>query len=298
MFSFMSPGHCDDEQMSIVTKKLQERRFCYERVTIASSQSQWCVLGVATPEESQGMTRDHLTNRFLPRRASRRAQHVVVLALASVLSFVGLTTPSSGAEAAPRTKSAVIADAAGQAVEALAQWEQTSHPIDYVRFVQYRDQAATLTERDVELADGALRDAWAEVSVAKQHAVLNAVSQLGVPYRSLASEPGAGFDCSGLTIWAFGTAGIDMPRVSDDQIDAATATEREDAEAGDLVYYPGHISIYLGAAAVIHSPNSGSHVEITWLPDKSLRFGDAEAAQIGAVADDSSLVDRAITVAK
>jgi cell wall-associated NlpC family hydrolase len=238
------------------------------------------------------MTRNHLQNRFLPRRAKR----LTAVVLASAASFAGLTMVGGGVDAAPRTKSAIIAEAAGQAVEALARWDRTSHPIDYVRFVQHRDHAATLTERDVELDDGALRDAWAGVSVAKQHAVLSAVSQLGVPYRYLASEPGVGFDCSGLTLWAFATAEVEIPRVSRDQINDATATERDDAEAGDLVYYPGHISIYLGAATMIHSPNSGSHVEITWLPDKSLRFGDAEAAQIGAAGDPVSLVDRTVAV--
>src|SRR5665811_853947 len=94
------------------------------------------------------MTRDHhLPNRFVPRPAPRRAARLAVAALTCVLGFAGLTMVDSGVEAAPRTKSGVIADAAGQAVEALAQWERTSHPIDYVRFVQYRDQAATLVER-------------------------------------------------------------------------------------------------------------------------------------------------------
>lgn len=229
----------------------------------------------------------------------RSAVRKTAVALAGAISVVGLTTATdAGVGAAPRTKSVVIADAAAQAVGALERWQQTSHPIDYVRFVQRRDQAAAMTERDIELADGVLRDAWADVSVAKQHAVLSAVSQLGVPYDYLASEPGVGFDCSGLTIWAFGSAGVEIPRVSRDQINEAEATERDDAEAGDLVYYPGHVSIYLGASTMIHAPNSGSHVEITDLPDKSLRFGDAEAAQLETAAAAESLVDRTLTVAE
>ena len=239
------------------------------------------------------MTRAPLPNPRAPRRTHRLA----TIALAGVLSVAGFAVAGdTGVDAAPRTTSTVIATAAGQAVAALERWQQTSHPIDYVRFVQHRDQAATMTERDIELADGELRDAWANVSVAKQHAVLSAVSQLGVPYENLASEPGVGFDCSGLTIWAFGSAGVEIPRVSRDQINEAVATDRDDAEAGDLVYYPGHVSIYLGAATVIHAPNSGSHVEITDLPDKSLRFGDAEAAARAATAASESLVDRTLAV--
>ena len=239
------------------------------------------------------MTRTPLPNPRAPRRTHRLA----AIALAGVLSVAGFAVAGdTGVDAAPRTTSTVIATAAGQAVAALERWQQTSHPIDYVRFVQHRDQAATMTERDIELADGELRDAWANVSVAKQHAVLSAVSQLGVPYENLASEPGVGFDCSGLTIWAFGSAGVEIPRVSRDQINEAVASDRDDAEAGDLVYYPGHVSIYLGAATVIHAPNSGSHVEITDLPDKSLRFGDAEAAARAATAASESLVDRTLAV--
>ena len=239
------------------------------------------------------MTRTPLPNPPSPRRRHRLAAATLV----GVLSVAGFAVVGdTGVDAAPHTTSSVIASEAAQAVAALERWQQTAHPIDYVRFVQHRDQAATLTERDIELADGALRDAWANVSVAKQHALLGAVSQLGVPYDYLASEPGVGFDCSGLTIWAFGSAGVEIPRVSRDQIDEAAETDRENAEAGDLVYYPGHVSIYLGADTVVHAPNSGSHVEITDLPDKTLRFGDAEAPQLDAAAAADSLVDGTLTV--
>ncbi len=192
----------------------------------------------------------------------------------------------------------MIADEATQAMDALDRWEQTLNPVDYVRFVQHRDQAASMTEVDIELPDGSLRDAWAQVSLAKQQALLSAVSQLGVPYRSLASEPGVGFDCSGLTIWAFAEAGVEIPRISGDQINEADAIERKDAEPGDLVYYPGHISIFLGADTMVHSPNSGNSVEVAPLSDKTLRFGDAATAQSAQTADVTSLVDRTVAISK
>ena len=42
-------------------------------------------------------------------------------------------------------------------------------------------------------------------------AVSAAYSQLGVPYRFATSSPGVSFDCSGLTKWAWGRAGVGMP---------------------------------------------------------------------------------------
>lgn len=223
------------------------------------------------------MTRDHL-HHHLHLQRGRRERVLRGIVAGAVVAVVGLSTFGGGADAARRTTSATIAETAAEAVDALERWEQTLNPGDYVRFVQQRDLAASMTETDIELADGALRDSWAGVPLTKQHAVLGAVSQLGVPYRSIASEPGVGFDCSGLTIWAFGEAGVEIPRVSRDQINDSDAIEREQAVAGDLVYYPGHVSIYVGADMMVHSPNSGSHVEVTWLPEKSLRFGDAVSA--------------------
>lgn len=239
------------------------------------------------------MTRDLPPICSTLRRARRFAAGV---AITGGLILTGIATDH--ADAAPRTKSTAIAAHAGQAVEALDRWTQTQNPADYVWFVQHRDRAATMTEHDVELVSGSLRSEWAQVDISKQHAVLNAVSQLGVPYKSLTSEPGVGFDCSGLTVWAFGGAGVDIARISSDQINESEQIEREAAEAGDLVYYPGHVSIYLGADTMVHSPNTGSHVEVTLLPSKSLRFGDAASAHRAAAVADGSLMDRALSISE
>ena len=41
-----------------------------------------------------------------------------------------------------------------------------------------------------------------------------AMSQVGVGYRYAAAEPGVAFDCSGLTMWAWGQAGVGLPHQS------------------------------------------------------------------------------------
>ena len=198
------------------------------------------------------------------------------LAIGAIVATSGLAT--NAVDAARRTQSEVIAGEAARATAALERWDATRSPVDYVRFVRARDSAAVLVASELAVDGDQLAQAWSSVSVDKQHALLAAMSQLGVPYRSIASEPGVGFDCSGLTIYAFEAAGLDIPRVSSDQINNAVKVDAEDAEAGDLVFYPGHISIYLGLDLMVHSPNSGSFVEVADLPDKSVRFGDAVAS--------------------
>jgi cell wall-associated NlpC family hydrolase len=193
---------------------------------------------------------------------------------AAVLGVVCISNVAGPAGAAPHTQSEAIATEATRAMTALDEWNDNHNPADYVRFVQSRELTAMMTASDLEVDAASMRDQWAAAPAQKQAAVLAAVSQMGVPYKSLKSDPEVGFDCSGLTIWAYDAAGVEIPRVSGDQIRAAADTELVDAEPGDLVYYPGHVGLYLGAGTYIHSPETGSDVQAAHLPDKSLRFGD------------------------
>jgi cell wall-associated NlpC family hydrolase len=216
------------------------------------------------------------TSTPLPRRATRAR----ALILASAVAISAFVVGPTRAGAVPRTESVAIAIAAASTVDALESWDSTSNPADYVRFVQGRGRTATLTAIDLEVDPSTLRLEWANVGVEKQHVLLAAMTQLGVPYRSLKSAEGIGFDCSGLLIWAFAEAGVTIPRVSRDQIRAANPADRSMVEAGDLVYYPGHIGLYLGSDSMIHSPETGRLIEARQLPDKRLTFGDAVQAAL------------------
>ncbi len=195
-------------------------------------------------------------------------------ATAIVVSSFAAFGADGGAGAAPKTSSAAIATEADRALAALDAWQADRNPADYVRFVQGRDATATMTAVDLEVDEATLRSEWSSVPMAQQQAVLAAMSQLGVPYQYLAAEPGVGFDCSGLTLWAYDRAGIEMPRVSSDQIDAAADVEFDDAGAGDLMFYPGHIGLYLGMGLFVHSVEPGVPVQARHIPERrSLDWG-------------------------
>jgi hypothetical protein len=179
------------------------------------------------------------------------------------------------ASASVRSDSAAVAGEAGRALDALEQWNESNRPVHYVRFLRARERAAELLAAELGIGADPLLGEWAAADEPKQIAMLAALTQLGVPYRSIHSEPGVGFDCSGLMIWAFAQAGIELPRVSGDQISAAERIDAEDAEPGDLTYYPGHISMYVGEGMMVHSPYTGSTVEVTEVPSRSSRWGDS-----------------------
>ena len=100
--------------------------------------------------------------------------------------------------------------------------------------------------RDGHRSRSAMARAWASADVEHQKALLAALTQLGVPTGRTRRKPGVGFDCSGLTTYAWAEAGVSLPRQSGAQITAAAERDEDTAEAGDLVYYPGHVMMYLG----------------------------------------------------
>ena len=90
------------------------------------------------------------------------------------------------------------------------------------------------------------------------------------------SIAGEGFDCSGLTTYAWGVAGKTLTRQSAAQIRSAAKRTAETAMAGDLLYYPGHVMLWLGVDnAIVHAPYTGRNVEVDTVTKRhSARFGN------------------------
>lgn len=152
---------------------------------------------------------------------------------------------------------------ADRAVEAYDKYVESAGMVDYVMYAKHRIATARLAARQLGYDEFSMIDAWSDASLDHQRAVLAAMTQIGVPYRSHASLEDEGFDCSGLTSYAWQASGIELNRISGDQIRAATKVDRDSASAGDLVHYPGHVMMYLGVGdAVVHSVNTGRTVEI------------------------------------
>ena len=99
--------------------------------------------------------------------------------------------------------------------------------------------------------------------------VVNAAkAHLGLPYLYGGTSPSTGFDCSGLTQYAFRQAGITSPRVSYEQAAAGRSVPYSQLRVGDLVAFNSpvsHVGIYVGNGQFIHSPKTGDVVKITKL---------------------------------
>lgn len=73
------------------------------------------------------------------------------------------------------------------------------------------------------------------------------------------------WDCSGLTMRAFQTAGVSLPHSSRAQYGYGKSVDRKNLQPGDLVFFGrpiSHVAIYLGGDRMLHAPRSGSRVKI------------------------------------
>ncbi|MDG4664163.1 C40 family peptidase [Mycobacterium sp. 236(2023)] len=83
-------------------------------------------------------------------------------------------------------------------------------------------------------------------------AVRHALTQLGVPYQWGGTTPGVGLDCSGLTQWAYQEAGLNIPRLAQEQ-DVGAAVPSGSLLPGDLAVWDGHVAMVVGDGVMIEA---------------------------------------------
>jgi len=112
-----------------------------------------------------------------------------------------------------------------------------------------------------------------EIERIRQSVVVDALGQIGRPYRYGGSTPD-GFDCSGLVQYVFGQSGVKLPRSSRDQNRIGEDIDLDEAQPGDLLFYSfgggsiDHVAIYLGDGQAVHAPASGRQVIVAPVAQK------------------------------
>ena len=143
------------------------------------------------------------------------------------------------------------------------------------------DTTQSVTEKASAAVASQGTDARIEAVIAR------AMSQVGTPYAwgggdangptkgirdggvadSFGDYNKVGFDCSGLTLYAFSAAGISLPHYTGYQYNQGTKVDPSEMKRGDLIFYgPGggqHVAIYLGDGTMVEAPESGSTVRVS-----------------------------------
>jgi hypothetical protein len=105
-------------------------------------------------------------------------------------------------------------------------------------------------------------------------AIQFALGEVGKPYVWGATGPET-YDCSGLIMRAFQSAGINLPRVSRQQFYSGGHVPVAQAQPGDLLFYATdpsdpatihHVVLYMGDGSMVEAPYSGEQVRVQPVP--------------------------------
>ncbi|HEY4625920.1 MAG TPA: C40 family peptidase [Blastococcus sp.] len=104
-------------------------------------------------------------------------------------------------------------------------------------------------------------------------AVQTALAQVGDPYVWAGTGPD-GFDCSGLTSYAYAAAGVVLPHSSGAQAKLGVEVARSELQPGDIVYFyspVSHVGLYIGNGMMVHARTFGSPVAVTSVDQSGYR---------------------------
>lgn len=120
----------------------------------------------------------------------------------------------------------------------------------------------------------------AQAATLAAKALVVAASKEGSPYKWGATGPFR-FDCSGLTLYAFKSAGKKLPRTASAQYNSTRHIRLGTRKAGDLVFFHAgstgssvyHVGIYAGRGRIWHAPKTGSSVRLERIWTSKVWYG-------------------------
>ena len=178
---------------------------------------------------------------------------------------------AKAAEAAA-TAEAALAELEAQEAEVQKRIEQ--YEADFARLTTGEQAAVTTAIAGPTLAAPTVAELPVVPGTATAAAIETALAQVGDPYVWGASGPD-GFDCSGLTSYAYAAAGVSLPRASRSQATVGREVSREELQPGDLVFFYdpiSHVGLYIGNGQMVHARTFGQPVAVTTVDQAGYRF--------------------------
>ena len=196
-----------------------------------------------------------------------------ILAEVAVLQDAAEAAETEAATAAATAEQA-LAELEGQQAEVQKRVDQ--YEADFARLTAQERAAVTTAIAGPTMSAPSLADLPLAPGSAAAVAIETALAQVGDPYVWGATGPN-GFDCSGLTSFAYGAAGVSLPHSSRAQSGIGTRIYDPNLlQPGDLVFFYSpisHVGLYIGNGMMVHARTFGQPVAVTGVGLGGFQFG-------------------------
>lgn len=142
-----------------------------------------------------------------------------------------------------------------KAREMVSQTESQQEEEAFV-YAESKEEEAARLQAEAEVAARKAAEEAAAKAQTGQAIVDYACQFIGNPYVWGGTSLTEGADCSGFVQSVFAHFGISLPRTTWDMENVGTPVSYDQAVAGDLILYDGHVGIYMGNGEIVNAINS------------------------------------------
>ena len=156
----------------------------------------------------------------------------------------------------------IIGNNAEQKAREMVQNSEAAAQEEAFVYAESKEEEAARLQAEAEEAARKLQEE-AQAKAATGQAIVDYACQfIGNPYVWGGTSLTNGADCSGFVQSVFAQFGISLPRTTWDMEQVGTPVSYEQAIAGDLILYDGHVGIYMGNGQIVNAINSARGIGI------------------------------------
>lgn len=166
-----------------------------------------------------------------------------------------------------------VGNEAQKKAEELVQKKNTENAKEAFTYAESKEEEAARLQKEAEqkaeeekkAAEEAAKQQEEQQTQAAQagQAIVDYACQfIGNPYVWGGTSLTNGADCSGFVQSVFAHFGISLPRTTWDMENVGTAVSYDQAVAGDIILYNGHVGIYMGNGQIVNAINSAKGIGI------------------------------------
>ena len=156
----------------------------------------------------------------------------------------------------------IIGNNAEQKAREMVQNSEAAAPEEAFVYAESKEEESARLQAEAEEAARKLQEE-AQAKAATGQAIVDYACQfIGNPYVWGGTSLTNGADCSGFVQSVFAQFGISLPRTTWDMEQVGTPVSYEQAIAGDLILYDGHVGIYMGNGQIVNAINSARGIGI------------------------------------